>query len=98
MQIKFATNAKQQFVTEFSLSLLKDILEAAGLTSCVISSTARTPADQARVMYNNLVATGVAAQKKLYAAAGDMVIDEYVKAKGAGKSATEIKAAMEAMI
>jgi hypothetical protein len=40
----------------------------------------------------------VAAQKKLYAAAGDSVIDEYVKAKAANKTAIEIKAAMEAKI
>jgi len=40
----------------------------------------------------------VARQKQLYAAAGDMVIDEYVKAKKAGKTEIEIKAAMEAKI
>jgi hypothetical protein len=49
-------------------------------------------------MYANIVKTGVARQKQLYAAAGDMVIDEYVKAKKAGKTEIEIKAAMEAKI
>jgi hypothetical protein len=98
LRIKFGTNAKSESVTEYSLKVLEDILTAAGLTSCTISSTARTPRDQARVMYNNIVATGVAAQKKLYAAAGDAVIDEYVKAKRENKSPTEIKAAMEARL
>ena len=98
VEIKFGPNAVQQNVTNFSLKVLEDILQAAGLTSALITSTARTPADQARVMYNNIVKTGVAAQKKLYAAAGDLVIDEYVKVKKAGKTEIEIKAAMEAKI
>ena len=98
VEIKFGPNAKQENVTNFSLKVLEDILQAAGLNSATISSTSRTPADQARVMFNNIEKTGVAAQKKLYAAAGDAVIDEFVKAKKAKKTPTEIKAAMEAKI
>jgi hypothetical protein len=98
VEIKFGKNARKENVTNFSLKVLEDILQAAGLTGALISSTARTPADQARVMFDNIVATGVARQKQLYAAAGDAVIDEYVKAKRAGKTAIEIKAAMEAKI
>lgn len=98
VEISFGKNAKKESVTNFSLQVLEDILQAAGLTSALISSTARTPAEQARVMFNNIEATGVAAQKKLYAAAGDLVIDEYVKAKKAKKTPVEIKAAMEAKI
>lgn len=97
-EIKFGKNASKENVTNFSLKVLEDILQAAGIGSALISSTARTPADQARVMFNNIVGTSVAAQKKLYAAAGDAVIDEYVKAKKAGKTPVEIKAAMEAKI
>ena len=98
VEIKFGSNARKENVTNFSLKVLEDILQAAGLNSALISSTARTPADQARVMFNNIESTGVAAQKKLYAAAGDAVIDEYVKAKAAKKTPIEIKAAMEAKI
>lgn len=98
VEITFGKNAKKEFVTNFSLKVLEDILQAAGLNSALISSTARPPADQARVMFNNIESTGVAAQKKLYAAAGDAVIDEYVKAKAAKKTPIEIKAAMEAKI
>ena len=96
--IKYGTKANAKDVTEFSLAVLKDILRTAGLRSALVSSTARSPAQQARVMYNNIVAKGVAAQKKLYAAAGDAVIDAYVKAKAAKKSPDQIKAAMEAKI
>jgi len=96
--IKFGTNANKQDVTDFSLEVLRDILRAAGLKGALISSTARNPANQARVMYNNLVARGVAHQKKLYAAAGDAVIDVYAASKAAGKNAAQIKADMEAKI
>ena len=98
VDIKFGTNARKENVTNFSLKVLEDIMQAAGISSVLISSTARTPADQARVMFNNIVATSVAKQKQLYAAAGDAVIDEYVKAKAAKKTPIEIKAAMEAKI
>jgi hypothetical protein len=98
VEIKFGKNAKKENVTNFSLKVLEDIMQAAGLSSALISSTARTPADQARVMFNNIEATSVLAQKKLYAAAGDSVIDEYKKAKDAKKTPIEIKAAMEAKI
>jgi len=98
VEIKFGPKAVKQNVTNFSLKVLEDIMEKAGISSALITSTARTPAEQARVMYDNIVATGVARQKQLYAAAGDAVIDEYVKAKKAGKTAVEIKAAMEAKI
>ena len=98
VQIKFGPKAVKQNVTNFSLKVLEDIMQKAGISSALITSTARTPADQARVMFNNIVTTSVAAQKKLYAAAGDAVIDEYVKAKKAGKTPVEIKAAMEAKI
>lgn len=98
VEIKFGANAKKENVTNFSLKVLEDILQAAGLTSALITSTARTPAEQARVMFNNIVASSVLKQKRLYAAAGDAVIDEYVKAKKAGRTPIEIKAAMEAKI
>lgn len=98
VEIKFGSKAKKENVTNFSLKVLEDILQEAGLSSAIISSTSRTPADQARVMFNNIETTGVAAQKRLYAAAGDSVIDEYAKAKRARKTPIEIKAAMEAKI
>lgn len=98
VEIKFGANAKKENVTNFSLKVLEDILQAAGLTSALITSTARTPAEQARVMFNNIMASSVLKQKRLYAAAGDAVIDEYVKAKKAGRTPIEIKAAMEAKI
>jgi hypothetical protein len=96
--ISYGPNANAKDVTPFSLAILEDILRAAGLNSALISSTARKPAQQARVMYDNLEAHGVAQQKALYAAAGDQVIDVYAKSKAAGKSPDQIKSDMEAKI
>jgi hypothetical protein len=80
--------------------VLKEILQVAGLRSATISSVARNPYNQARVMYDNLVGTGkgqgVDAQRHLYAAAGNQVIDVYVANKA--KSREEVIKLMQAKI
>ncbi len=96
--ISYGKNAHAKDVTAYSRKVLEDILRAAGLKSATISSTSRDATDQARVMFDNLEKYGVAAQKKLYMAAGREVIDAYDKAKKEGKSEQEIKAAMKAKI
>ena len=96
--ISFGPNADKTKVTPYSLRVLTEILTAAGVPSAVISSTSRDPYNQARVMYQNIVAKGVAAQKALYREPGRMVIDAYVKAKNEGKDRAGIIAAMEAKI
>ncbi|HZG52497.1 MAG TPA: hypothetical protein VEZ40_10210 [Pyrinomonadaceae bacterium] len=96
--IKFGSKANQAVVSVHTLGVLTQILNAANLDSCLITSTSRTPSDQARIMYDNIVSKGVAAQKSLYKAPGKAVIDEYVKAKAAGQGSDQIKAAMEARI
>ncbi|SDD04775.1 hypothetical protein SAMN04487779_100436 [Belnapia rosea] len=92
--IDFGPNARAADVTDFSRKVLEDIMRAAGLTQVVVSSTARGPADQARVMFNNLEARGVAKEKELYGPAGDQVIDTYDAAKRAGQDAAAIKRLM----
>jgi hypothetical protein len=100
--ITYGTNANSSTVNATAETVIKELVAKSGGTSCTITSTARTPEDQARAMYNNLVGTGegkgVEAQKALYGASGDLVIDAFVEAKDAGKSADEIKAAMVAKI
>lgn len=92
--ITFGPNARAEAVAASSLAILKDILRAADLHKAQISSTARTPADQARAMYQNLVTVGVKAQKKLYGPAGRKVIDVFVELQKQGKSAKEIQDGM----
>lgn len=96
--ITWGNDADQSVVKATSETVIKEIVANAGLTSCKITSTARTPEDQARAMYNNLETVGVEAQKSLYASAGDKVIDVYVASKAAKKSGAEIKADMVAKI
>ena len=80
--IQFLNAAKSmQFVSDYSRSVLIDIMRKAGVQSILITSTARTPADQARIMYENIERYGVAHQKLLYSKYGDQVIDEYSKYK-----------------
>jgi hypothetical protein len=58
--------------------VLKEILKAAGIPSAIVTSVSRTPADQARVMYENCVLKGAQFNKNMYAAAGDKVVDVFI--------------------
>jgi hypothetical protein len=97
-EVAFAENARAEDVTPYSVAVVKDILRAAKLQRALVSSTARSPREQARVMFNNCEKYGAEAQKKLYARAGDQVIDAYVQAKAAGKTPDDVKLAMETKI
>lgn len=96
--IVFGPNAKPSDVSPYSLGVLQDVMNAANVVKLTISSTQRSPADQARVMYNNLETQGVAAQRKLYKPPGQAIIDVYVAGKAAKKTADAIKADMTAKI
>jgi hypothetical protein len=96
--ITWGPNADSTKVAASALAVIKAICTTAGEDGCTITSTARDATDQARAMYNNLVATGVAAQRALYGPFGDQVIDTYEASKAAGKTADQIKADMAATI
>jgi hypothetical protein len=110
VQIVFAATANAAAVSAGMIDVIKDGLRAAGQTSAVITSTARTPADQARAMFQNLVnpanpiATNVANQLALYAAPGDAVINVFTALTGnmtpaqINADAATIQAAMVAEI
>ncbi|HTG33262.1 MAG TPA: hypothetical protein VLB76_10045 [Thermoanaerobaculia bacterium] len=96
--ITFGPNARPAALTDFSRGVLTDILRAAGLSRAVISSTSRSPADQARVMFVNLEREGIEAQRRLYREPGRKVIEVYRQARLAGKGAAAIQALMTAEI
>jgi lysophospholipase L1-like esterase len=98
LEILFGPNAKAADVTELSRRVLQDIMRRAGLSRVTISSTSRSPADQARVMFDNLERFGVNHQKALYGPAGDLVIEVYRRAKNAGLAAAVIKERMRVEI
>jgi hypothetical protein len=83
VRLSFGANANAAVVSAAMTDIIKDGLRAAGASVGNISSTARTPADQARAMFNNLVnsahtvAQNVASQHALYGAGGDAVIDRF---------------------
>lgn len=62
--------------------MLIDIMMAAGVQACEITSVARTPLEQAEAMYENCIGTGPKQgpeeELHLYLAAGDAVIDVFV--------------------
>lgn len=62
------------------IRFMEDVLTAAQLGSCYITSVARTPREQATAMFDNCRRTGVAEQYRTYLDAGDQVIDVFAAA------------------
>lgn len=84
--ISFGEGAHPDALTGYSTTVLKEIVASAGLRSVVVSSTARDPDEQARVMFDNLERYGADHQRGLYASAGRRVIDTYEQSRREGKS------------
>ncbi|SCF11703.1 hypothetical protein GA0074695_3587 [Micromonospora viridifaciens] len=85
VQVAFGPNANAAVLRPATIDIVKDSLRAAGQRTVTITSTARTPADQARAMFQNLtnaanpVNVNVNNQLALYAAPGDAVINVFVQ-------------------
>jgi len=88
--VNFSSGAESGVVTTKSINLIKEILSKAGLSSCTITSTIRTPDKQAAIMYDNCESTGAQTQYNIYGSYGDQVIDVYVSGKKAGSSRATI--------
>lgn len=80
VRVNFGPNANPGVVAAAMIDIIKDGLRAAGQAAAAITSTARTPADQARAMFQNLTQQGrtiqanTQVQLALYSAPGDAVI------------------------
>jgi len=74
--------------------ILKDTLASVGIESLTLSSTFRTPAQQAQAMYNNAQTLGIASQRKLYGPAGNKVLDTYQLKKSYNYGPADTIAAM----
>jgi hypothetical protein len=77
---------------------LADVLSAAHVSKCTITSTARTIPQQAKAMYDYIAHHSVDAAEKLYGSEGKAVVDVYVNQSNAHNDRTKILAAMEAKI
>lgn len=98
IELIFMPTANKDAVSQYSLQVIQEILKKANLKRAVITSTVRTPEHQALIMYNNCKKYGVKAQKKLYGAAGDKVVDIYLDGKLGNKKKKEIIETMTATI
>lgn len=99
-EVKFQTKGTAQALKPNVDAILRDIFAKAGEANPVVISTYRSDEEQASIMYQNLEAYGEKNNRKGYknkSAAGE-VIDAYVAAKAANKSAAEVTGAILAAI
>jgi hypothetical protein len=82
------------WIPGYAAAVLLDIMQESGVDEVLITSTTRSPQDQARIMFDNLEEHGVVAQKQLYKAPGQAVIDVYVSCRAMGKNADQVKTEM----
>lgn len=89
---QFASSANADTVSNYSRRIIDTIATAAELDTrkLVITSTIRTPEDQARIMFGQLRENNISR----YGAAGRAVINTYQEFTQAGASATETRNAM----
>jgi hypothetical protein len=92
--LKLGPNAETSGVSLDSIRMLQNILDSAGLSDATITRTTSSPADQARIMYNQLEAGTIST----YTAYGQQVIDVYNREKQAGLPPSQIEADMLAKI
>lgn len=90
--------AVESGISQRTRTILEEVGAASKNNDIYITSTARTPAEQARIMYGNIARTGAAEQKGIYANAGDQVIDVYTAGQNAHKTQAQIIQEMEAKI
>lgn len=74
--------------------VLLNIMDGAEIVSVTVTSTTRSPEQQARAMYDNLVRYGVTAQRKLYKDAGNQVIDVFENQTSIGQTAALVQIEM----
>ena len=96
-KINWGANADQSSVSSKSLSIIDQAASASGNSSLTITSTARDPYNQARIMYGNCE-SDVKLQYRTYKDPGDKVVDVYVQGKKQGLSRAQIIKNMEKKI
>ena len=77
VDIKYGENVDKSTVSNYTVSVLVDVMNETDNTSIQINSAGRTVEDQVRIMSEMVESRGMEAQKKLYGSNGDKVLDEY---------------------
>ena len=98
IEIVFAPGVNSSVVSDNSLNIIREIAKASNNKRIYITSTIRTPREQAEIMYRYIELEGVDIQKALYAEAGGKVVDVYVDGKAVNHSKNDIIDAMEKKI
>jgi hypothetical protein len=93
-RIKYA--GKIAAIPDFAAGALIEIMDWARVRDVIITSTTRTPKDQARIMFQNIEDHGVDMQLELYKEPGKRVVAVYQSLKGiSGITDDQIKIGME---
>jgi hypothetical protein len=103
VELNYDANADKSAVSEALQDILKDAGRAAGQAEVYVSSTARSPKDQARAMFQNLtnpansIETNITNQLALYASQGDSVINVFRSASN-GKTLAQVQSSADSII
>jgi hypothetical protein len=92
--VSIRDGVKADKLHELTLTFLKELGDKSGNHKLQISSAARTPYDQALVMYENCLRYGLPSQYKLYGRNGDKVLKVFERMRKERKRSSEIIAAM----
>ncbi len=87
-------SADPELVLPYARAVLNAVADASGHSSILISSTGRTPRQEAMAIYDNCEKHGVAAQLALYKPPGCAVVRVYQTRKRAGQTRGIIVQAM----
>jgi hypothetical protein len=91
LNINYGSSVNKSSISDYSLRVIKYLFATAGITSFTITSAARTPHDQARVMFNNLER----GNRIDYREPGREVVSIYDTEKANGTPDDQIKQKME---
>lgn len=88
--IRYGANAPK--VPAWAEARLRKYMRAAGVTSVLVTSTFRSPQDQARIMLKAIQDYGMPYNRNLYGSIGDKVLDGYNSALPDGVNITTMAA------
>jgi RHS repeat-associated protein len=77
LKINYSSSANKSTVSDYTTSVIVDLMNKTEENSIQINSTARSVEDQVKLMGDMIESRGMNAQKKMYAQAGDKVLDKY---------------------
>ncbi|TLD78417.1 hypothetical protein LS81_011130, partial [Helicobacter trogontum] len=83
-------DVKMYRISNYSLNIIKKMVKNSNNPIVTITSTIRTPMEQAEIMYDNIITNGLQKQRDTYKQPGQRMLDVYETQKKAGKSKEEI--------